>query len=584
MNKKKKIEEIIDNIEAKNNGADDIDVEYDEKEILEKEEPESEQVDLEENSYEDEQPERKDKIMDVLIAVFATFILMFTTFGILKVNSALKSATILNNNAEVTTQTKEEESSENASTEEYTKEEVTTYRNEFVTTQPSTEETTTKEEKTTKKKKEDKEENDKETETEPQTDEKDSSKKAEELLNSLSLSSMSTGYSTLDSKVSGVVSGITGNQYEKLLGIYDYVVKNVSISGGSTNPEIVYNMLGDLEYENSFDAYRVFEATQALNTFSANNDGFASAFLVLARAAGYNAYFVKGSSYKLQSSNHAWVIINIKNIDYLFDPYTDAKCGNTKENYGYFCKTMSSLNGTYVYANKAEDKNSFCSFRTVPAMTLNVDYGELTAACKWVPSQEKKPCSTKFENLISVESQLEISANVPGNSIAQWNIEITNKKTNERIQPEYTSSENEMKCVWQGIEAGNYTMTISATDINGRHCEIISDVQVAGNKALSGLSVTQKKYEAKEEAYVIEAAAQDGIGEVQYDFKVYVVDENGENVPVGKEWIEWNSLSSIIIRIPEGTKIGSTIKIKVTAVDESSNKAEQEITINTKGK
>lgn len=530
-----------------------------------------------------EQPERKDKIMDVLIAVGATFIIMFTTFGVLKVNSALKSATILNNTAtEATTTADTEEKDEEETGEIYTREEVTTFRNEFVTTKPSEEKET--EEKTTKKEKETK--GDKEDETEAETSEENSLEKAEELLNSLTLSSSTTGHGVLDSKVYGIISGINGSQYEKLKGIYDYIVNNVSIGTGNTNTDIVYKMLGNLEYESDFDSHRVFEAYQALNSSVANADGFASAFMVLARAAGFDAYYVSGSSYKLQTSNHAWVIINIKNVDYLFDPYTEIKSGNSKNKYSYFCKTMKSLNGTYVYADKSIDKSSFTHFRTVPAMTLNVDYGELTTACKWIPSASKTPCVINFDTLINVEAEkpMEIIANVPDNSISEWNAVVINNTSNERIQLECNMKDGGISCVWTPTVAGNYKMTIAATDSVGRHCEVVSNIQVVGNKPLSGLSVTQKAYDDKLEAYIIETATQDGIGDVQFDFKVYMVNENGENILVGKEWIEWNTQSSIIIRIPEGTKIGSTIKIKVTAVDESSNKAEQEITITTKGK
>ena len=570
VNRKERVEEPVEQLT--------------EKEVSELVVQPGEEENNEKRNIAEEQPERKDKVMDVLIAVFATFIIMFTTFGVLKVSSALKSATILNNNEQTTTESVTEESSEEVTEDDDKKEEVTTFRNEFVTTQSSAEKET-EEEKTTKKEKETKDDK-KEEETEAETSAEESAKKAEELLNSLSLSSSTTGHSALDSKVYGIISGINGSQYEKLKGIYSYVVNNISIGTGDTNTDIVYKMLGELEYESKFDAFRVFEAYQALNTSVADADGFASAFMVLARAAGFDAYYVSGSSYKLQTSNHAWVIISIRNVDYLFDPYTDVKFGNKKDSYGYFCKTMKSLNGTYVYADKSLDKSAFTHFRTVPAMTLNVDYGELTTACKWIPSANKTPCTYNFDTLISVEAEkpMEITANVPDNSISEWNVVVINNATNERVQLECTMKDGGISCVWTPTVAGNYRMTVAATDSVGRHCEIMSNIQVVGNKPLSGLSVTQKAFEDALEAYMIEADAQDGIGDVQYDFKVYIVDENDENVLVGKEWIEWNTMSSIIIRIPKGTKVGSIIKIKVTAVDEASNKAEQEITINTKGK
>ena len=585
-NKKNNVKEILDNIESKKGSVKEYDVEYDEnvEELIPSEDniEDSKDFEIEEDVLE-EQPERKDKVMDVLIAVFATFIIMFTTFGILKVSSALKSATILSNNEQTTTEASTEESSEDNTEEDYSREEVTTFRNEFVTTQPSSEKQT--EENTTKKEKETKD--NKEEETEAETSKEDSAKKAEELLNSLTLSSSTTGHGLLDSKVYGIVSGIKGSQYEQLMGIYNYVVNNIGIgTEGDTNAEIVYKMLGDLEYESNFDSFRVFEAYQALNSSVGDAEAYASAFMVLARAAGFDAYFVSGSSYKLQTSKHAWVIITIKSVDYIFDPYTDAKIGNTQGNYEYFCKTMKSLNGTYVYADKSTDKSSFMYFRTVPTMTLNVDYGELTKACKWIPTADRTPCTAKLDTLISVEAEkpMEIIANVPGNTIAEWQAIVINKATNERTVLECTSLEAGISCVWNPTVAGNYTMTISATDTVGRHCEVTSDIQVVGNKSLSGLSVTQKAYEDALEAYIIDAVAQDGIGDVQYDFKVYVVDENGKDTLVSKEWVEWSGQSTIIIKIPEGTKIGTKIKIKVTAVDEASNKAEQEITINTKGK
>lgn len=589
-NKKKNnnVKEILDNIESKKGPVEEYDIEYDEGVEFSVTSEENVEGDVtEESSKEDvfeEQPERKDKVMDVLIAVFATFIIMFTTFGVLKVSSALKSATILNNNEQTTTESATEESSEEVTEDDDKKEEVTTFRNEFVTIQPSTEKET-EEEKTTKKEKETKDDK-KEEETEAETSKEDSAKKAEELINSLNLASSTTGYGLLDSKAYGIVSGIKGSQYEQLMGIYSYIVNYISIGTGDTNSDIVYKMLGDLEYESKFDAFRVFEAYQALNSSNADAEGYASAFMVLARAAGFDAYYVSGSSYKLQSSKHAWVIITIKSVDYIFDPYTDAKLGNAKGDYEYFCKTMKSLNGTYVYADKASDKSSFMHFRTVPAMTLNIDYGELTTACKWIPTADRTPCTSKFDKLISVEAEkpMEIIANVPGNTIAEWEATVINKTTNERISLECNPLESGISCTWTPTVGGSYSMIISATDAIGRHCEVSSDIQVVGNKPLSGLSVTQKAYQDVLEAYIIDAIAQDGIGDVQYDFKVYTVDGNGKDTLVSKEWVEWLGQSTIIVKIPEGTKIGTKVKIKVTAVDESSNKTEQEITINTKGK
>lgn len=526
-----------------------------------------------ESTEDSEAYERKDIVMDVLIAVGATFIIMFATFGVLKLNSALRSATILNRSTTALESATQEESETESETDETIERNTTLHttpalkNDDYTTTEENTTETKKVEETTTKA-------------TDIDTDTNEDNYQS--IIDNISITPCTTGYAPLDGEVNRILSGLSGGTYDKLQGIYNYLVRNISEGTITANDENVFSMLGEVQYGSSFDAYRIYEAYQTLTGRRGSYSGYASAFMVLARGLGANAYYVTGKSYKT-GNEHAWVIIDVRGQEFIFDPFLDDKYkenGNIK--YNFFCKKQINVPGMYLYKDKASDRNSYGGFNTVSSMTLNVKLGNITAACKWTPSLDMLPCENSASEYFGedVGSNVEIKANVPGSGLNEWKITLKNIDTEEEKE---LASEKQgttsYSYIWTPEQGGNYLITVTAKDVLGRECRVSVEARIQGNQPISGLNVTQRTYEETDkEAYIIEADAIDGVGDIQYDFRVFCNDEL-----VDKSWIKWNTSSSIIVTIPDNIPKGSNLLIKVAASDDANNKMEQEIKISTKG-
>ncbi len=571
--------EIIDEGDDIGDDDDVEDIEY--AEDVDDDDNIEDELDEDMKSYNPEQSdedvlERKDKVMNVLIAVGATFILMFTTFGILKISSAIKSATILNN----TTSVEAETTTEKETTYEVSVGVDEDEKNTFTTihTTPAIDdgdEDTSQEQSTTEPV----------SETEPSSDGEPEGGESD--LNSASIVPVTTGFAQLDTQVQSVLASASGSQYDRIKSIYTYIVRNFSAGTNDAADATVFTALGDVQYESNSDAYRVYEANQALATNRTDASGYASAFVVLARAAGMNAYYVTGQSTKLGTA-HSWAIISIRGKEYIFDPYLEDKYkDNGNISYSYFDKQISELPGMYIYANKSGDIGSYGGFNVVASMTLNVNFDEISGACKWTPSSDKTACINNTKSYISAQvgNSVNISANVPGSGLNMWKVTLVNSDTGEEtLLTSQDQGASSFKYSWVPEKAGNYDIVVSATDVLGRCCKVSAQARVIGDTGITGLEVTQKVHKADNEAYLIEAKATDGIGDIQYDFTVYVKNASGKSVLADKSWISWNSTSSIVINIPDGTAKGTQINVKVVAADDANNRVEQEINLTTKGK
>lgn len=534
-----------------------------------------EKEEIQDTELENEEPERIDKVMNVMIAVGATLILMFTTFGILKVNSAIKSATILNRTTAAAVKNEEKSTSQEESASQKESEKQTTYH----TTPPYTPQTELASE----------EETETESETaEPSNPEADKNKSAAQMrINMAALTPAATGFSPLDQKAGEIISGISGTPYDKLSRIYSYVIYNISTGNAATDIAALSSTLGDVAYVSEGDSLLVYEAYTGLASKMANSSQYASMFVVLARAAGFDAYRVTGTSHKT-GGNHAWAIVKIGGYEYIFDPYLeDLNKENGTIRYHYFCRTQKELAGNYKYADKQGDIAAFGGFRVMAPMTLNVNFGEIAGACRWVSSKDNAPCEEGTKTYIDMESgeTIKILGNVPGISVSEWKLTLVQADTGEEtVLSVEKGKEKGYSYTWKPENAGNYRLILSAKDNLGRICRVSAEIRITGDQPLSGLNVVQKKIEGEKETYLIEARGEEGIGDIEYSFSVYFKNKEGDYELVDKSWITWNSSSSIVISIPEETPEYSDIKVKIIAVDEANNKAQQEITIITKSK
>ncbi len=181
------------------------------------------------------------------------------------------------------------------------------------------------------------------------------------LINSVALNPITTGYEDLDNKVSSILAGIGGSTYDRLKGVYDYLINNTYYGGG-----IYYE--GDVAYlMNNYHFYRqdalyVLSAISLFDTGYGVCDNYAAAFLVLTRAIGLDSYVVEGqtSSSSGGMTSHAWNVININGTYYIFDAQVEDNITGRLGYNGYFrfFMTYEELPGKYI-PNGIEPFNYF---------------------------------------------------------------------------------------------------------------------------------------------------------------------------------------------------------------------------------
>jgi len=138
--------------------------------------------------------------------------------------------------------------------------------------------------------------------------------------------------------------------YEKMLACYDYVIDTVSYGShmtnlsapiGNTTCRAIYNAHGEVE---GFGAVALSARTGMCNAY-------ASAFILMARKIGLDAYLVKGSTRSGQGgyAYHEWAEINIDGQVYVFDPQLDQSLA--RQGLGshiIFGKTYADIPGRYI--------------------------------------------------------------------------------------------------------------------------------------------------------------------------------------------------------------------------------------------
>ena len=185
------------------------------------------------------------------------------------------------------------------------------------------------------------------------------------VINSVSLSPLTTRYPDLDNEITSIISSVTNSgmsNYELLQAIYNYVKNKLSYGQVPIN---ISDLLGLKEtysyYE--WDAYQVLRSYYSLHTGYGVCDNYAALFMILARRIGFNAYVVGGSVNKVGggTTGHAWVTIKAGGTYYIFDPQIEDSKGTS---YDYFGKTDSEL-PIYHYTLSTH-VNSFKYFKENP--------------------------------------------------------------------------------------------------------------------------------------------------------------------------------------------------------------------------
>lgn len=125
--------------------------------------------------------------------------------------------------------------------------------------------------------------------------------------------------------------------YEQLRGCYDWLIQNCSYGSGTT-------LLSD-GGRIAEDAYSILVGRVGVC------DNYSAAFMVLARMLGFDARLQNGETHLADGgySGHAWCVINIHGVDYVFDPQVeDNIAAGGAIRYLRFCKTYDEVPDKYL--------------------------------------------------------------------------------------------------------------------------------------------------------------------------------------------------------------------------------------------
>lgn len=183
------------------------------------------------------------------------------------------------------------------------------------------------------------------------------------LLNSAPLNPMTTGVDGLDAEVQRIISLAGPSTSDKVKYCFNYLIDHAVYLGRGTTNE--YTPIDTSTYSvyhydpNSIDTTLIGNAATILTYHTGVCDHYSAAFVVMTRAIGLDSYLAGGYiNTKSGSKNgHAWAIVRINGVDYVFDPQAQQNSSSEGFFYGH----------TYEYTRcyeliKTHDSN-FNSFR-----------------------------------------------------------------------------------------------------------------------------------------------------------------------------------------------------------------------------
>ena len=167
-----------------------------------------------------------------------------------------------------------------------------------------------------------------------------------DILNNAALTPVATGYEPADQAIANVFAAIITpdmTTYQKVQACYNYLINTCSYGEN----KVVYDKIEDYfyGYPGPVDAYGLLVGHVGVC------DDYSDAFAAMCRYIGLNCYVVGGQTHKASGgyTPHAWCVIKIDGIEYVFDPQLDdniAKGG--KIGYYRFGKTYDQIPGKYA--------------------------------------------------------------------------------------------------------------------------------------------------------------------------------------------------------------------------------------------
>lgn len=205
-----------------------------------------------------------------------------------------------------------------------------------------------------------------------------------EILNAAALSPTKTNHPVLDALVEqrfGSDLDSLPDTFSKAKYCYDWLIENTQFGGGTVNMQNMYVFLDDCDYSGT-DGTVVYDAYRILLTGQGVCDNYASALTVLYRYIGLEAYIVHGKAVLANGTltNHVWVVANINNTLYWFDPQIETSAAHKNScKYALFCALPDSL-PFYTDYSIPESCNAYHGFQLQNPMQVCCTLGTVSTA------------------------------------------------------------------------------------------------------------------------------------------------------------------------------------------------------------
>ena len=206
---------------------------------------------------------------------------------------------------------------------------------------------------------------------------------ARKLLNNAKLYPQKTGYQKLDARVAELISSFRKNAsdtFDLVVAAYDWLVYNVTY-----DRTITYYPNYDFNSRRYCPVpfYAVYFAYDPLFMREGVCDNFSSAFVVMARAIGLDAYLISGTQVtSSQTYSHVWTEIVIDGVPYIFDPQSDNSVYKSqgKNRHLYFGRPSSSSDMVKMYRPDSSRTPRFKAASTPVDQTPEAGYCYITYA------------------------------------------------------------------------------------------------------------------------------------------------------------------------------------------------------------
>lgn len=319
------------------------------------------------------------------------------------------------------------------------------------------------------------------------------SENVKNLLNDAKLESLRTGNSIIDNKVSEILDLTCKPEmttYEKVRNIYDYMLYFYDVKTSSyIDDDSIYDFSSSYQYTSFFDMKLMYKANKMMKDKTGDSKDYASAFTILLRKLGLEAYCIEGKmSNETGYDTEGYTVVMLDDEMYIFDVSEDDKlAADGKVEYKVFCKKFDELDDKYSDDGVEESKYAFKAFETLGELSfsakISTDGGENTSASIGYSSSSNTAEADNIE--IDIDESVYLKGNVTGSESNTWKLvarlydENMNYITESTLYNEDTDTSSNSVTYTPG-RSGYVKLIYMVTEENGRTCSISVLVEVNG--------------------------------------------------------------------------------------------------------